>query len=63
VNRTVRFHAVLILSLAAVGVVDLQRGVLQLVLAVRDGFDVGAHGVAVHVAGDQDVLTATADPR
>jgi len=56
VDWTVRFDAVLlILSLAVVGVVDLQRGVLQLVFVVQDGFDVGAHRVAVHVAGDQDV--------
>ncbi len=54
-DRTVPFDAVFVLILAAVGVVDLQRGVLQLVLVVQDGFDVGAHGMAVHVAGDQDV--------
>ena len=43
------------LTLLAVGVVDLQRGVLQLVLVVEYRLDVGAYGMTVNVAGDQDV--------
>ena len=54
-DRTVRLDAMFVFVLAAVGVVDLQRGVFELVLVVEHGLDVGACGMAIHVAGDQDV--------
>ena len=54
-DRTVRFGAMFGVVAAAVGVIDLQGGVVEVELGAQHGLNVGAHGVTVHPGGDQDV--------
>jgi hypothetical protein len=54
-NWAVRFGAMLGVVAPAVDVIDLQRGVLNVVLVVQHRLDVGAYGVTVDAGGDQDV--------
>ncbi len=56
VNRSVRCNAMLVVALPAAafaaGVVDLQGGVVEVVLRMQEVFDVAPRGVAVDVAAD-----------